>query len=214
VPEFRTAFHKQLDVIEERVIQLFPLVSEDMIIATEALLGTRPDALRIVSDREQRMDAIYGELEDLVGAEIALQSPVAVELRLLLSVLRVLPELERSHDLVVHIAELATHSLAENLSPRARGLVQQMGDTGAMMWEQARDAWTQRDATAARLIEDRDEEVDSLHASLMAELASGAMTLPVIMDMTLVARFYERLGDHANNIARRVPFLAGDESGD
>ena len=49
--------------------------------------------------------------------------------------------------------------------------------------------------------------------SLMAELASGAMTLPVIMDMTLVARFYERLGDHANNIARRVPFLAGNESG-
>jgi phosphate transport system protein len=213
VPEFRTAFHKQLEVIEERVIQLFPLVSEDITLATQGLLGGRPDALRIVSDREQMMDAIYGGLEDLVGAEIALQSPVAVELRLLLSVLRVLPELERSHDLVVHIAELATHSLGENLSPRARGLVQQMGDTSSMMWEQARDAWTQRDATAAGLLEDRDEEVDSLHASLMAELASGAMTLPVIMDMTLVARFYERLGDHANNIARRVPFLAGNESG-
>jgi phosphate transport system protein len=211
VPELRAAFRKQLEDIEERVIELFPLVSEDMIVATEALLSSNSDGLRVVADREQRMDAIYAELEDLVNEEIALQSPVAKDLRLLLSVLRVLPELERSHDLVVQIAELATHTLGESLSPRARGLIQQMGETGSTLWEQARDAWTQRDATAAKLVEDRDEEVDSLHASLMAELASGAMTLPVTMDVTLVARFYERLGDHARNIARRVPYLAGQE---
>jgi phosphate transport system protein len=209
VPELRTAFRKQLKEIEERVIELFTLVAEDIGLATEALLGDNPDALRVVVDRERRMDVIYGELEKLVDTAIALQSPVANELRLLLSLLRVLPELERSHDLVVQIAELATHTLGENLSTRARGLVQQMADTSSTMWEQARDAWAQRDASAAILVEARDQEVDSLHASLMAELASGAMTLPVAMDMTLVARFYERLGDHARNIARRVTYLAG-----
>jgi phosphate transport system protein len=211
VAELRSAFRKRLEAIEERVIQLFPLISDDLTLATEAILGGSSDALRVVTDREQRMDAIYVELEKLVNEEIALQSPVAGDLRLLLSVLRVVPELERSHDLVVQIAELATHALGENLSPRARGLVRQMGDTGATMWEQVRDAWTQRDTSAAILVEVRDQEVDSLHASLLAELASGAMTLPVTMDMTLVARFYERLGDHARNIARRVSYLAGYE---
>jgi phosphate transport system protein len=210
VPELRAEFRKQLEVIEERVMQLFPLVSEDMTLATEALLGGGADVLRVVREREQSMDSIYGELEDLVGVEIAMQTPVAGDLRLLLSLLRALPELERSHDLVVQIAELATHTLAENLSPRACGFIRQMGDTGSTMWEQARDAWTRRDTAAALRVEEKDEEIDSLHASLMAELASGSMTLPVTMDMTLVARFYERLGDHARNIARRVPYLVGD----
>jgi phosphate transport system protein len=212
VHELRSAFHKRLEIIEGRVIQLFPLVSEDLALATQALVGGSSDALRVVTDREQRMDAIYAELDDLVNEEIALESPVAAELRLLLSILRVLPELERSHDLVVQIAELATHTLGQNISPRAVGLVQQMGDTGATMWDEAKYAWIQRDAAAAEVVEDRNDEVESLHASLMAELASGAMTLPVTMDMTLVARFYERLGDHARNIARRVPYLAGHES--
>jgi len=55
--------------------------------------------------------------------------------------------------------------------------------------------------------------MDELHASLLAELASGLMALPVTMEMTLVARFYERLGDHAVNIARRVVYLAGTAKG-
>jgi phosphate transport system protein len=209
VTELRSAFRKHLEGIEDRVIHLFPLVSEDIALATEALLGGAPDVLRVISDRERNVDAIYNELNTLVDVEIALQGPVADELRLLLSTLRILPELERSHDLVVLIAELATHSLSDNISPRARGLVQQMGQTGAAMWEQAKDAWTQRDIEAALAVEVRDEEIDSLHASLMAELASGSMTLPVTMDMTLVARFYERLGDHARNVARLVGYLAG-----
>ncbi len=67
----------------------------------------------------------------------------------------------------------------------------------------------QRDPTAAEALDDRDDDLDSLHAALTAELASGTMSLPVTMDMTLVARYYERLGDHAVNIARRVVYLAG-----
>lgn len=214
VAELRRTFRKELEDLEQRVIELFPIISEDMTLATEALLDGKADRLRIVTGREQEMDTIYAELEQLVAQEIALQGPVAADLRLLLSVLRTLPELERSHDLVVQIAELATHTLSQSLSSRARGLVRQMADTGASMWQDAQAAWTQRDAIAAELVEMRDQEIDSLHASLLAELASGAMSLPVTMDMTLVARFYERLGDHARNVARRVPYLVGEVASD
>jgi len=80
------------------------------------------------------------------------------------------------------------------------------------MWRQAADCWYQRDRSAAFALAQRDNEMDELYASLIAELASGSMALPVTMEMTLVARFYERLGDHAVNIARRVVYLAGTRS--
>jgi phosphate transport system protein len=84
-----------------------------------------------------------------------------------------------------------------------------MGDLAAAMWRQAADSWYQRDRSAAFSLRERDEEMDELHSSLMAELASGKMAVPVAMEMALVARDYERLGAHAVNIARRVVYLAG-----
>ena len=84
-----------------------------------------------------------------------------------------------------------------------------MGSIASDMWRQAVDSWCERDRSAAVALAERDDEMDELYASLMAELGSGRMTLPVTMEMTLVARFYERLGDHAVNIARRVVYLAG-----
>jgi phosphate transport system protein len=88
-----------------------------------------------------------------------------------------------------------------------------MGDLVTGMWRQAADSWYQRDHTAVLALNERDREMGDLHASLIAELASGRMTLPVTMEMTLVARFYQRLGDHAVNIARRVIYLAGSDAG-
>jgi phosphate transport system protein len=129
----------------------------------------------------------------------------------LLSVLRIVPELERSHDLLVDIARRADHVLGEDLSLRSRGLVERMGILVSDMWRQAADSWYKRDRSVAAVLEERDDEMDEMHAALMAELASGRMTVPVTMEMTLVARFYERLGDHAVNIARRVIYLAGSQ---
>jgi phosphate transport system protein len=84
-----------------------------------------------------------------------------------------------------------------------------MGHLAAAMWGQAADAWHARDRSAAAALGEGDREMDDLHASLTAELASGQMTTPVTMEMTIVARCYERLGAHALNIARRVAYLAG-----
>ena len=137
--------HDDLRTAEGRVIQLFAFVAEDVAVATEALLSSDADALTIVSERESIIDSLYREIEDLVNGLLARRGPMASDLRLLLSVLRIVPELERSHDLVEHIAEHATHSLGGELSPRSRGLVQTMGDTAVEMWNQATNAWYQRD---------------------------------------------------------------------
>jgi phosphate transport system protein len=211
VSELRIAFHQHLQGIEGKVTRLFAFVSEDLAVATEALLSGDASDLQVVTEREAIIDGLYRELEDLVNTELALQAQVAADLRLVLFALRIVPELERSHDLVEHIAEHATHILSDDLSPRARGLVQRMGEIAGEMWNRAANAWYQRDRTGAEALDERDDDLDSLHSAMMAELASGTMSLPVAMDMTLVARYYERLGDHAVNIARRVVYLAGGE---
>jgi phosphate transport system protein len=138
-----------------------------------------------------------------------LQAPVASDLRFLLTVLRVAPELERSHDLECQIASRAGHSLAAELSPRCRGLIERMSELVSGMWRRAADCWYQRDGSAAPALATANDEMGELHASLTAELASGRMAPPVTMEMTLVARFYQRLADHAVNIVRRASYLAG-----
>ena len=207
--EHRQDLQRELEGIEAKVIELFAMVAEDLAKATDALLTGNNEVVKALAEREAVIQSLYPQIEETVNRNILLQAPVASDLRFLLSVLRIVPELERSHDLVEHIARRADHILSDDLSPRARGLVERMGELVSDMWRQASESWYQRDSSAAALLAERDEEMDELHASLIAELASGKMTLPVAMEMTLVARFYERLGDHAVNIARRVVYLAG-----
>jgi len=207
--ENRQEFQRDLETIEGKVIELFAMVAEDLPGATQALLTGNNDVLQVLTERERAIDALYLEIENLANREIVLQAPVASDLRFLLSVLRIVPELERTHDLVMQVASRANHILGADLSPRCQGLVARMGDLASEMWRQAADSWYKRDRSAAAALEERDDEMDDLHASLIAELASGGMALAVTMEMTLVAHFYERIGDHAVNIARRVIYLAG-----
>jgi phosphate transport system protein len=207
--ENRQEFQRELGAIEAKVIELFAMVAEDLPAATQALLNGDHEVVRVLAERDQVIDTLYPEIEELVNREILLQAPVAADLRFLLSVLRIVPELERSHDLVLEIAARANHILSEDLSPRSRGFVEQMGILSSGMWRQAVDSWYQRDRSAASTLRERDDEMDQLYAGLMAELASGGLALPVTMEMTLVARLYERIGAHAVNIARRVVYLAG-----
>jgi phosphate transport system protein len=205
----RREFARELVAIDAKVIELFTMVAEDLPRATDALLNGNSEAVRVLAERDRAIDGLYPEIEELANHELLLQQPAASDFRLLISVLRVVPELERSHDLIVNIARRGNLILSQDLSARSRGLIEHMGKLGAEMWREAVDCWCGRDRAAAIALGERDDEMDELYASLMAELASGEMTIPVTMQLTLVARFYERLADHACNIARRVIYLAG-----
>jgi phosphate transport system protein len=209
----RQEFDRELEAIEAQVIELFTMVADDLPRATDALLSGNSEAVRALTERDLVIDALYPKIEALADREIALQQPVASDLRLLISVLRVVPELERSHDLIVDVARRGNLILSEDISPRGRKLIEHMGSLASDMWRQTVDCWSQRDRSAAVVLGQRDDEMGELYASLMAELASGGMTLPVTMEMTLVARCYERLADHAFNIARRVIYLVGRAPG-
>jgi phosphate transport system protein len=207
--QVRQEFGRELGAIEAKVIELFTMVAEDLPRATDALLNGNSEAARALAERDRVIDGVYPQIEELADRELLLQQPAASDFRLLISVLRVVPELERSHDLIVDIARRGNLILSQDLSARSRGLIEHMGNLASEMWREAVDCWCERDRSAAVALGERDDEMGELYAGLMAELASGEMTLPVTMQLTLVARFYERLADHAFNIARRVVYLAG-----
>src|SRR3974377_1809504 len=107
-----------------------------------------------------------------------LQQPLASDFRLLVSVLRVVPELERSHDLIVDIARRGNLILSQDLSPRSRAIIEHMGNLASEMWRQEVNVWRERDRSVAVALDERDDEMDEMYTSLTSELASGGMTLP------------------------------------
>jgi phosphate transport system protein len=193
-------------VLDSRMAQLFALVSESLAGATHALLGNDIAMGRSVVEGDQAVDELTADIELLVWSQLDAEPVPSGTLRQLVGVLLILPELERSGDLAAHIAGRAAANLGADMSPLSRGIVQRMADLALEMWRDAADAYGDRAARADALEED-DEEMDILHDRLTAEIATESMSVAIGAQVTLLARFYERLGDHAVNLARRVEML-------
>lgn len=203
----RRAYTSTLDSIAERVSRLFALVGESLSAATEAFLaGDRAQALA-VREHEAEIDALELEIEKEIERTMLFQAPVASDFHRLVCALRIVPELERSGDLAEHIAARAAKGLGSDLPPTVRGLIQQLGEKVSGMWRTAADAFADGDASVAERLDATDDEVNALHHRLWDELAASSIPTEVAMEMALVARFYERLGDHATHIAARLPKL-------
>ena len=84
-----------------------------------------------------------------------------------------------------------------------------MGEVAASIWSTTAEVAVNRSALDAAAVEDLDDELDDLHVTLVAEVSSGSMPLPVAIELAMVARFYERFGDHAVNLARRMAMVSG-----
>jgi phosphate transport system protein len=196
-----------LEKLDEEVLRIFTLVREALAGATEIFLATDRDAARALVARDQLIDALHRNLEQAVLTQLMRPNADPERQRRLILILRILPELERSGDLAEHIASHAAQGLAKWLTPRALSLVSQMGAVGLEMWGTAAAAYAERDHAAADLLRARDDEIDDLHVSLTAELAAGGVSIPVAIEMGLVARYFERLGDHAVNVTRRLEQL-------
>jgi phosphate transport system protein len=194
-----------LEPLDAAVLHMFSLVQEALEGATQIFLSPDREAARAMVTREQLIDALHRNVErDVLNELIRPNLDDPERHRRLLLILRILPELERSGDLAEHIASHAAQGLARWLTPRALSLVAQMGALGTEMWNTAAAAFADSDPTAADLLRARDDEIDDLHVSLTAELAAGGISIPVAIEMGLVARYFERLGDHAVNVTRRL----------
>jgi phosphate transport system protein len=190
--------------LRPQVVQIFALVGEAIAGATHALLSGDRELAKLVVDKDIVIDDLVNAIVDTAEMRLLEDTTLnIVDRRRLLTLLRILPEVERSGDLAEHIARRAARGLGSEMSPRSRGLVERMGEVASTIWREATDVIIDGKPEATGAIEDIDDELDDLHVSLTAELTSGSMTLPVAVELALLARFYERFGDHCVNLARR-----------
>ncbi|MCU4184120.1 hypothetical protein K6U06_07095 [Acidiferrimicrobium sp. IK] len=195
--ELREGFHRELDRQEIAIGALLDVVPEAIRRATAALLSGD----RTVVDDLARWRALVSDLNAGVerGAEtvIALQSPVAGDLRLLLAATRLVPLLADTMDLIADIASPALAEIGPSLPGRIKDITAELGDSCADTWTSVEELWRERDRVHAQAVRDRDDVLTDVRSTLTAELASGAVDLQVAMQMAMAGRSFERLGRHA-----------------
>ena len=207
--EHRQEFERELEAIEAKVIELFAMVAEDLPEATKALLSGNNEIMQQLLERDQVIDALYPEIEELANREILLQAPVAPTCASCCRCCASCPSSSAPTTWWSRSPPGPTTSSATTSRRAPGGSSSGWASVASDMWRQAADCWYQRDRSAALALAERDDEMDELLLQPDRRARLGQMALPVTMEMTLVARFYERLGDHAVNIARRVVYLAG-----
>src|SRR5579875_1337786 len=185
------------------MLVLYASVVESLGWATVALLDQDVELAEKVIADDHTVDARAGELTGLIKERLSEATVEPDELEDLIAILQMVPELERSADLAEHIAQRARQGIGGHISPRARGLIQSMCDAGIRMWQLSSRAYAERSRDLSFEINESDDELDNLSAALLSEGAAGGVDPAVAAELALIARFYERIGDHAVNLARR-----------
>jgi len=190
--------------LRPQTVRIFALVGEAIAGATHALLANDREVAKHVVEQDIVIDELVNDLVSVAEARLLESAALDVEgRRELLILLRILPEIERNGDLAAHVARRAARGLGSEMSPRSRGLIERMGEVASTIWREATDVIIDGKSEAVGAMEDIDDELDDLHVSLTAELTSGSMSVPVAVEVALMARFYERFGDHCVNLSRR-----------
>jgi phosphate transport system protein len=195
--------------IDRLFVQAFALVGEGIAGATHALLAGDREAAKELVQRDEVVDKLTHDIGALAQGRLVSGQGSLEERRELVAVLRMLADLERNGDLAEHIARRAARGLGAEMSARSRGLVERMGEVATLLWRTTAEVFEERSVEGAVVVDDIDDEMDDLHVTLTAEIVAGTMSLPVAIELAMVARFYERFGDHAVSLARRMAALVG-----
>jgi len=210
----RKAFHEELDRVTEALVEMTRLASSAMSRATTALLDADVQLAESVIGADVEIDALREELDLLSFDLLALQQPVATDLRMVVTSMRMSSDIERMGDLARHVAKVARLRYpASAVPPELRSIILEMGQVAERIVTKAGSVIAARDVEAARQMERDDDAMDDLHRQLFERLASDSWDHPAetTVDITLVGRYYERFGDHAVSVARRVVFLVTGE---
>jgi phosphate transport system protein len=210
----RDVFHDELDEIGDGVAEMTSLVATAMEGATTALLDADLGHAERVIDADARVDALRIDLEDRAFQMIARQQPVATDLRILLTTLHLVADLERMGDLALHVAKIARLRFPEAAVPEeARDVIAQMGKVAQSLVRKVGEVIDGRDVELAQAIEAEDDSMDALRRKLFTLVLSPrwAHGTEAAIDMTLLGRYYERYADHAVAVARRMIFIVTGE---
>lgn len=209
--ELRREYHDQLALLHQRVGQMGLVVVDGVRKATAALLAGDVRLADEVIAADEFIDSTYPWVEAAVFDVVARQGPVARDLRFVIATFRIAANIERCGDLVSSIARRAQRFDRESLLPAVRGRLDELGREVSTMFEKAMQAYAVLDLDAALEVSRLDDRVDRLQRDLLHLLVAEPVDVESSIELAMIARFYERVGDHAEVIAERVRFVASGE---
>jgi len=207
--------HDELLELSAELLRVTASLVESIPRATQILLEQDLEGAvyQILADDE--FDARTMDLEDRCIALMALHAPVASELRHAVTIMKMSADIERSADLVVNICKVARRIHGIQLDPKMRGLIGRMGAQAEILFRHAIQAYADLDLPMAKAVDDMDLFLDYLHRQFIESIfeshSAGTIDLSVAIQMAVTARFYERIGDHAVNVAHFVCYLITGE---
>ena len=205
----RTAYHEQLDALNNQLAEMCRLAGIAMERATQALLqADLVLAEQVIGDHEKIM-ASSARAEEAAFVLLALQAPVAGDLRAIVSSIQIVADVERMGALALHVAKIARRRHPQHALPEeVNGYFAEMGRVAVDLATSARDVLLSRDPAKARQMREDDDAMDDLHRHLFSVMMDREWKhgVAAAVDVTLLGRFYERFADHAVEISRRVIF--------
>ena len=210
----RAAFQEQLDQINDDLVEMTRLVGSAMNRATQALLDADLSLAEAVIDFDDKVDSLASNLEESCYELVALQQPVATDLRILIGALRMASSLERMGDLAEHVAKQARMRYPKVAVPEElRATFEEMGGLAEAIVSETGSVIATKDVALCADIARHDEQMDRLHRELFTIVLSSSWKYGIeeAIDVTLLSRFYERYADHAVSISRRVVTIVTGE---
>ncbi|MCW2680810.1 MAG: phoU [Frankiales bacterium] len=213
----RDTYHEELDGISTSLVEMTNLVGSAMSRATTALLDADLSLAETVIANDDSVDALYRQIEARAFDLLARQQPVASDLRVLVTSLRMVADLERMGDNAVHVAKIARRRYPGSAVPATlRSTVLKMGHAAEEIVAKAGSVIASRDINLAAELEKDDDVMDALHRQLFTSILDDRWDQGIepAIDITLAGRYYERFADHAVSVARRVVYLVTGERPD
>ena len=210
----RQEFYEQLDVISDDLVRLTRLVGSAMNLATQSLLDANLQLAESVIAADVDVDAISAEVETKCSDVIALQAPVATDLRVVIGALRISASLERMGDLAEHVAKQARMRYPNRAVPtELRGTFAEMGGIAEAIVSKTGAVIATKDVALSADIAAHDEQMDRLHRELFTIVLSPSWShgIEAAIDVTLLSRYYERFADLAVSVTRRVVTIVTGE---
>jgi len=206
----RASYQAELRGLAERLATMCAAVGAAMDHATQALLRPDLELAEQVIAGDGRIDELRNRAEEQAFALLALQAPVATDLRIVVSAIHAAGDLERMGDLALHVARAAHRRYPSPVLPETvRPYFAEMGKVARELADKAAEVIRDPDVTRARQLEADDDVMDDLHQHMFGLMMGPTWTHGVTcaVDATLLARFYERFGDHAVAVARRMVYV-------
>jgi phosphate transport system protein len=210
----RELFQQELHEVQDRLVEIAQLVSQSITDAVESFNKSDVTLAESVIVRDNKIDDAVVALDELAIAIMARQAPVAKDLRIVVSALRISASLERMGDMAEHLAQLARYRFPDKVVPKSiRPLFKEMGALDIEMAHMLVELLKTEDTAIAEKIRNEDDKVDALHLSVFETVLSDTWSqeTETTVDATLASRYLERFADHAVSIAKKMLYLATGE---